>query len=142
MVVPFSSNDYTWLKYRLELRLNKKILVCILSLSGLSCFAASSLGSIAGDLTTTGDILVKMMWAACIIVGVSLTVVSFTYFQTHRMNPKLVPLTTPILYLILGLLAICLPFAERIFGAEDSYTKEDQRIYQSNYDSDYDYDED
>ena len=82
---------------------------------------ARSLAEISGTLTIGADIIVKMMWAACIITGIVLIAASFTQFQIHRYNPKLVPLTTPILYLILGVIAIAIPFAGRIFDAQDAY---------------------
>ena len=59
-----------------------------------------------------GSILSKIIWAACIIVGVGMIAAAFTQFQIHRRNPKLVPLTTPVMYLILGICAIAIPFIE------------------------------
>jgi hypothetical protein len=59
-----------------------------------------------------GDILSKIIWAACILVGIGMITAAFTQFQIHRRNPKLVPLTTPVMYLILGVCAIAVPFVE------------------------------
>lgn len=63
-----------------------------------------------------GDILTKLMWAVCIVVGLALLAASFTQFQIHRRNPKIVPLATPVLYLILGIMAIALPFIGETMG--------------------------
>lgn len=106
--------------------MNKKLVIftgcCILSIY-MTSVGARSLGDISGTLTFGADILVKMMWAACIITGIVLIAASFTQFQIHRYNPKLVPLTTPVLYLILGVVAIGIPFAGRIFDAQDAYLR-------------------
>jgi len=89
----------------------------------MTSVGARSLGDISGTLTFGADIVVKLMWAACIITGVILLSASFTQFQIHRYNPKLVPLTTPVMYLILGVIAIAIPFAGRIFDAQDAYVR-------------------
>lgn len=62
------------------------------------------------------DIIVKLMWAVCIVVGLALIAAAFTQFQIHRRNPKIVPLATPILYLILGIAAIAIPFLGQSHG--------------------------
>lgn len=70
------------------------------------------------DFTQTllvgGGVLTKIIWAASIIVGIMLIAAAFTQFQIHRRNPKLVPLTTPVMYLILGIAAIAIPFIDRV----------------------------
>ncbi len=75
-----------------------------------------SLGAMANTLLVGGGILTKLMWAACIVVGIALIAAAFTQFQIHRRNPKLVPLTTPVLYLILGIIAIAIPFINQVDG--------------------------
>ncbi|HSX20833.1 MAG TPA: hypothetical protein VLG38_06920 [Gammaproteobacteria bacterium] len=75
-----------------------------------------TLSDVVGTLLTGGDVLSKLMWAVCIIVGVALIAAAFTQFQIHRRNPKLVPLTTPVLYLILGIVAIAIPFVGQMEG--------------------------
>lgn len=89
---------------------------------------STSLGSVAGNLSDSADILAKVMWAACVIVGIALLVTAFTQFQAHRENPKLVPLLNPIIYLVLSIVSIAIPFGERIMGWMDGYTQEDQRV--------------
>ena len=95
-------------------KLQLRVLVLLLSLTPSFAMADVSLGDAAGILTSLGDVLSKVMWAACIIVGVALIAAGFTQFQIHRRNPKLVPLATPVLYLILGICAIAIPFIDRI----------------------------
>lgn len=98
--------------------INKSILSIGLLLSS-NVFAAeggASLAAISRNLLVGGDILTKLMWAACIVVGIALIAAAFTQFQIHRRNPKLVPLTTPVLYLILGIVAIAIPFLPQLKG--------------------------
>ncbi len=101
-------------------------LSAILIVTPATVFASQSgvpLGEVAKTLLVGGDALAKLMWAACIIVGVALIAAAFTQFQIHRRNPKLVPLTTPVLYLILGVVAIAIPFVDTMKGFMDSGTK-------------------
>lgn len=74
------------------------------------------LSDVVSTLLVGGGVLSKLMWAVCIVVGVALIAAAFTQFQIHRRNPKLVPLATPILYLILGILAIAVPFIGQVKG--------------------------
>ena len=90
-----------------------------------------SMGVVAGNIHGSASILARVMWAACVIVGIILFFTAFTQFQTHRQNPKLVPLTTPAAYLILALLALAIPFAERIFGFKDADDQNDQTVESS-----------
>ena len=85
-----------------------------------------SLGEVAGNIYGNASILMRVMWAACIIVGIVLIITAFTQFQTHKKNPKLVTLGQPVTYFILGLIALGIPFAERILNLEDANTEEEQ----------------
>jgi len=94
-----------------------KFQIVIFLLSLLPAFVMAEgvpLASASQVLLVGGEVLSKVMWAACIIVGIALIAAGFTQFQIHRRNPKLVPLTTPVLYLILGVCAIAIPFFDRI----------------------------
>ncbi len=95
----------------------------------VAAYATATLSDITEVLINNADFLSKLFWAACIVVGVSLLSSAFTQFQIHRFNPKQVPLSTPVIYLILGVCAIAVPFAERIFKVEDSNYLESQ-IYE------------
>lgn len=78
--------------------------------------ATASLGEVSTTLIAGGSILYKLIWAVCIVVGIALIAASFVQFQIHRNNPKLAPLATPVLYLILGIAAIALPFIDQFKG--------------------------
>lgn len=77
---------------------------------------AVDLAEFSKVLTQGGGVLQKLLWAAAIVVGILLIAAAFTQFQIHRRNPKLVPLTTPVMYLILGIVAIALPFLDTTEG--------------------------
>lgn len=110
------------------------VLYCI-SASGVSYALTNSvsLGAVAGNIHGSASILARVMWAACVIVGIALLLTAFSQFQINRRNPKLMPLTTPIMYLILALICLAIPFAERIFNFEDSYQQENQTAIPENY---------
>jgi hypothetical protein len=101
--------------------MNKNITCGSIILAALySCSVIASDGVPLSDVSQTllvgGGVLTKLMWAVCIVVGIALIAAAFTQFQIHRRNPKLVPLTTPVLYLILGIVAIAIPFVSQIKG--------------------------
>lgn len=99
---------------------NKKSLLllgsCLVYSGMLFAEDGVALSQISRTLLTGGTVLSKLMWAVCIVVGIALIAAAFTQFQIHRRNPKLVPLATPVLYLILGIAAIALPFLGQAKG--------------------------
>jgi hypothetical protein len=100
----------------MNLRLTYGSIVLVLLYSGSVAADGVALGTFANTLLVGGGILTKLMWAVCIIVGIALIAAAFTQFQIHRRNPKLVPLMTPVLYLILGIIAIAIPFIGQVEG--------------------------
>lgn len=99
---------------------NKKSLLllgsCIVYSGVIFAEDGLALSQIVSTLLTGGSVLSKLMWAVCIVVGIALIAAAFTQFQIHRRNPKLVPLATPVLYLILGIAAIAVPFLGQVKG--------------------------
>lgn len=79
---------------------------------------AATLGGIADTLFVGADVLTRFFWVACILVGVFLLTGCMVHYKEHRNNPKVVPLFTVIVYLILGLVAISIPFLNRLFGSD------------------------
>jgi hypothetical protein len=100
----------------MKLRLIFGSVIFALLYSGCAAAEGVALGDMAKTLLVGGGILTKLMWAVCIVVGIALIAAAFTQFQIHRRNPKLVPLTTPVLYLILGIVAIAIPFVGQVEG--------------------------
>ncbi len=77
---------------------------------------APPLSELVSTALAGGDILTKLIWGVCVVVGIALLAAAFTQFQIHRRNPKIVPLATPVLYLILGIIAIAIPFLGQTHG--------------------------
>lgn len=97
-----------------------KILLIIINYSCFNFAWARTIGDSADTIFIGVSFLTKFFWAACILIGVFLLVGSLVQYQSHRNNPKLVPMTTVITYLFLGILTISIPFLNKLFGA-DSY---------------------
>jgi hypothetical protein len=97
-----------------DIMLNRLIVVLLCSFPSYVLADGVPLDNAVNTIMIGGDVLAKVMWAACIIVGIALIAAAFTQFQIHRRNPKLVPLTTPIMYLILGVASIAIPFLDRV----------------------------
>lgn len=86
------------------------------------CFGSDvpTIGSIADKLTIGTDLLTRFMVAVCIVMGVGLIITGLTLYKAHRNNPKFVPLDRPVMYAVLGLLVILIPFLGEIFGPTGS----------------------
>ncbi len=83
-----------------------------------------SLGDSADSLLNMTAMVTKLMHIACYIIGVALILGSVAQYKNHRQNPKLVPLGTPITLLILGVIAVLIPYGSKMFG--ESYSAEDK----------------
>jgi hypothetical protein len=90
---------------------------------------AASVGEAADSLMNPVAIMTKLSLLACYIIGIALLLASIAQYKIHRQSPKLVPLTTPITLLLLGLVAIGIPYATNLFG--ESYSAEQQKPSQS-----------
>jgi len=90
-------------------------------------FAGStgSIGDAAVSLLGPTEIITKLFLIACYIVGVALILVSLAQYKIHQQSPKLVPLTTPIMLFILGVITVLIPYAsENLFGESASAAKQ------------------
>jgi len=56
-------------------------------------------------------ILMHFIDDACYVAGIVLLLVGFSKFMRYRRNPQETPISTPIVYFILGVLVILLPFS-------------------------------
>ena len=111
---------------------SKVALICILSSFVFSIFPSIVLGAptvenVADNLMGPTEIITKMVVAASYIVGVGLIIFSFAQFKQHRQSPKLVPLGTPIMLLILGICAVMIPYISTISGVSFSATEQAKR---------------
>ena len=75
-----------------------------------------SIASVAERLIITTDFVTNVMHIICIVVGMTLVIMSFFLYKAHRVNPKYVPLDRPVVYLLLGLVLLVIPFAGALFG--------------------------
>jgi hypothetical protein len=76
----------------------------------------TSFGSIAEDLMVSVDVITHIAHVAAVMVGIFLFLMAFSLFKAHRFNPKFVPLEKPILYAVLGCVAVTIPFLGILFG--------------------------
>lgn len=81
---------------------------------------SSSLGELSDGLGTTAGFLGSLMNATCIIVGVALIASAVTQYQVHKASPKMVPLTTPVVYMILSLCVLSIPATSVIMNISES----------------------
>ncbi|HKY69280.1 MAG TPA: hypothetical protein VJ205_00120 [Gammaproteobacteria bacterium] len=78
--------------------------------------AATTLGGAAQNLLTPTEILTKLVIFACYVGGVGICLTALVQYNIHRKNPKLVPLTTPVMLLIVGIILIFLPYFSTVFS--------------------------
>lgn len=87
-------------------------------------FATFSIGQAAENLMVPTEILTKLLLISCYIIGIALILGAIVQYKIHRQSPKLVPLTTPITLLVLGLISVMIPYGTKIFGT--TYSAEGQ----------------
>jgi len=75
-----------------------------------------TIGAVAETLTKGFDLVTYLMLGVCILMGISLIAIAFINYKAHRLNPKLVPLGRPVMFLILGLFLLSVPFFEEYLG--------------------------
>lgn len=85
---------------------------------------AQSMGEAAESLMKPTEILTMLTIAACYVLGVVLIVMSIAQYKQHKQSPKLVPLTTPIMFFILGVCAVLFPFITEHVGKTGSATEQ------------------
>lgn len=118
---------------------NTKLVVCLnivffvmgilLPISG---WASPSLGQISDSLMGPTEIVTKLVLVACYMVGVGLVIFALAQYKQHRQSPKLVPLTTPILLLILGIIALLIPYVTTMSDESGSATEQAKREGKTN----------
>src|SRR5438477_9236985 len=107
----------------------KKLAVIIgLILISFSAYAARdvSVGGVAENLLGPTELITKLALLACYIVGAALVMVALAQYKIHRQSPKLVPLSTPITLLILGVIALLIPYGSNMFGESGSAVEQNK----------------
>ncbi len=101
-------------------RFNVAILVVLLLVGLVSSSYASepspTFGSIAENLIAGTSVVTRLVHFICIVVGLGFLGMAVAQYKAHRFNPKFVPLERPIMYAVLGIVLISLPFFDEIFG--------------------------
>lgn len=90
--------------------------------------ALQSLGDVAENLMGPTSIVTKLVDITCYIIGMAFVLVAFAQYKIHRQSPKLVPLTTPVLLLVLGICALLVPYVTKVTetGKSTTETKEEK----------------
>lgn len=91
---------------------SKAVLLIIFLLSLSSAFASSgiTLGGMANDAMGPIEILRHLFNAASVIVGASFLISAWFRYLRHRRNPQESPLGTVLVFAILGVALIAMPF--------------------------------
>lgn len=98
---------------------------------------SSTLGELSDGIGDTASIFGNLMNATCIIVGIALIASAVTQYQIHKASPKMVPLTTPIIYMVLSLCILAIPATSVILNVSESeYGPSDYIIAPTNVPSD------
>lgn len=107
--------------------------VMIVVVAGLTPIAmaqsSTSIGDIANTLLQPTALVTKLLLLTCYIVGVALILMAFAQYKVHRQSPKLVPLSTPVILLFLGIVALLIPYVTNQFetgNAEKVVEKSDK----------------
>lgn len=88
---------------------------------------ASTAGDVSDSLFGPTLIATRLAIFACYIIGVGLILAAGVQYKQHRQSPKLVPLTTPILLLLIGLGLVGLPYISTISQNTFSAIEQDKR---------------
>ncbi len=74
---------------------------------------AGSVGDAADNLMGPTSIVMKVVDIGCYLIGLAFVMMSIAQYKIHRQSPKLVPLATPITLVILGVIALLIPYATK-----------------------------
>jgi hypothetical protein len=76
----------------------------------------TTFSDIASNVIFGASIVSEVLHAVSILMGIGFMIYSVVSFQNHRINPKMVPLDRPIIYLCLGIVLTAIPFLGQIVG--------------------------
>lgn len=99
------------------------------SFSAMASSNSTSLGDIANTLLQPTALVTKLLLLACYVIGIALILMAFAQYKIHRQSPKLVPLSTPIILLVLGVIALMIPYVTNQFetGNAEKFVQKDQK---------------
>ncbi len=79
--------------------------------------AAPSVADISDNLLGTTRGLHDFIQGVSLVAGVGLLLGSFIQYRDHKRNPNQVRLSTPVVFFILGLTLVALPYISRLSAA-------------------------
>lgn len=68
--------------------------------------------TVANTLSVGAHIMSNVMLGTCVVVGIALFVLAGVHYKSHLHNPKQVPLSKPIMYVVLAFCLLAIPFLE------------------------------
>jgi membrane-associated HD superfamily phosphohydrolase len=92
----------------LKMKFIKYFIFILLGVFSSQLFA--TVGGAAQRLMGPTEIITRLMLVACYILGVLLIIMAVAQYKQHRESPKLVPLTTPIMLVMLGVVCLLIPY--------------------------------
>jgi hypothetical protein len=78
---------------------------------------AQSISEISNNLLGPTVGMAKFMSGVSIVAGIGFLIGSLMQYSEHKKNPQQIRLTTPVLFFILGLLLVGLPYASKLSGS-------------------------
>lgn len=91
-----------------------------------NAMALQSIGDVAENLMGPTSIATKLVDITCYIIGFAFVLMAFAQYKIHLQSPKLVPLMTPVLLLVLGVCALMIPYVTKHSDTGKSKTQETQ----------------
>lgn len=92
-------------------------LMCAALLLYIPTVLAATLGSLSENLLGPTTVVTQLLVYACYIVGVVFVFMAIAQYKVHRESPKLVPLSTPIMLALFGIILACLPYFSTLFNS-------------------------
>lgn len=84
--------------------------------------SAAGIGDFAGQFIEPVNILSNFISSGSLIVGVMLLVAALMRYLQYRVNPLASPLSTVVMFVVLGLMLVALPFVYLLLGAGIPFT--------------------
>lgn len=78
---------------------------------------AADLGTVSQDLLAPTALVTQVLVYVCYIVAAIFFFMAMAQYKVHRESPKLVPLSTPIMFVLFGLILGLLPYVSSKFNS-------------------------
>jgi len=91
-----------------------KIFIFCFSVLGASLVYAGGFGDVAANALEPAGMLTDFINTACVVLGISFLFTSIIRYSQYRVNPLAHPLSTPVFFVIAGVILLCLPLSARL----------------------------